>query len=568
MQLILFETLALVGLALVVLFWRKPATRTFPNAFSRRFLPALRRPWIVFLLVGFLGFGASALVTVFTGIPEPRIHDEFSYLLAADTFAHGRATNPPHALWKHFETVHVIQHPTYASKYPPAQGLVLALGQVVFGHPIVGVWLSVGLACTAICWMLAGWCPLRWAWIGGLLAVVRLVFSGPPFFGGLESTAYWSQSYWGGAVGALGGALVFGALPRIMKKQRPRDALWLAIGLAILANSRPFEGLVVSIPVMAVLGIWMVRTRRISWPILLRRVVLPAVLFLLSTASLMGYYNYMVTGKPFLLPYQVHESIYGVAPVFLWQPLKDEPVYNHQSLCDLHKGWSCDWYRTQQSFSGWLMVSTWKIASVWMFFIGILFIPFMAAMPQMWHRRRVKFALGIIALMIAALLVETWALPHYAAPVACLFFLLLVESLRQARFAQWRGKPVGKPLLRAILPALLMSAITSFAVAQHLTPAGWYLERARLLRELDQGRDRHLVMVRYGPNHSPHRQWIYNRADIDAAKVVWAWEMGPQADKELLDYFKDRRVWLLKADQLPPHLTPYRESPSNKRVDR
>ena len=66
-----------------------------------------------------------------------------------------------------------------------------------------------------------------------------------------------------------------------------------------------------------------------------------------------------------------------------------------------------------------------------------------------------------------------------------------------------------------------------------------------MLQELEQGGERHLVLVRYEARHSPHSQWIYNRADIDAAKVVWAWEMGPQADKKIIDYFKDRRVWLV-----------------------
>ena len=218
-MLIFTDTLALVALVLIGLFWRKPTPapmRVFPN-----WVPAaLRRPAVAYVLIGLLAFGGSALVTGVTGIPQPRIHDEFSYLLAADTFAHGRLTNPPHPMWQHFETFHVIQQPTYASKYPPAQGLILALGQVVFGHPIVGVWLSVGLACAAICWMLAGWCPLSWAWLGGLVAVVRLVFSGPDFFDYLETSFYWSQSYWGGAVAALGGALVFGAPPSNHEKTK------------------------------------------------------------------------------------------------------------------------------------------------------------------------------------------------------------------------------------------------------------------------------------------------------------------------------------------------------------
>jgi len=559
----LFESVALVGLLLVSFFRKKPSTRAPLILFPRRLL---RHPSIAFLLIGLLAFAASVFLTVFTGIPQPRVHDEFSNLLAADTFSHGRVTNPPHPLWKHFETFHVIQHPTYASKYPPAQGLTLAWGQVIFGHPIVGVWLSVGLACAAICWMLAGWCPLHWAWLGGLVAVIRIVFSGPSSLK-LISFAYWSQSYWGGTVAVLGGALVFGALPRIIKKQRLRDALWLALGLAILANSRPFEGLVVSIPVVVILVIWIVRTRCISWRIRFLRVVLPVVLVLLLTASSMGFYNFRVTGDPFRMPYQVCESTYAVVPVFLWQSLNAEPQYNHETLCDFYRSYF-DTYLQQRSLKGWVRNSIQKIERFWLFFFGIIFIPsmlFLAVSRQVWRRRNVMFPLGICMLVMAVLLTETWFFPHYAAPVACLAFLLMVESLRQARRFTWQGKPVGQHYVRGVLPMLLVSAIATFTVAQYLQPPSpWWLDRARMLRELEQGKERHLVIVRYGPEHSPHNEWVYNRADIDGAKVVWAREMGPQADRELLDYFNDRRVLLLQADQLPRHLTPYPGSGNNR----
>jgi len=561
---ILIDAATIVGLIPVTLVCGRLAARTRLGFFPGWLSAAARRPLILILLVGFLGFGAGALVTVFTGIPQPRVADEFSYLLAADTFAHGRLTNPPHPLWKHFESFHVIQQPTYASKYPPAQGLVLAFGQVVFGHSIVGVWLSTGIACAAICWMLAGWCPLKWAWIGGLIAVVRIVFSGSPLLGGWASFGYWSQSYWGGTVLALGGALVFGALPRILKKQSLRTALCMALGLAILANSRPFEGLVVSIPVMIVLGIWVVRTRAAGWGILFRRTLMPIILVLLLTALCMCLYDFRVTGDPLRMPYQVYESAYGMVPVFLWQPLKAVPSYNHIALGELYTGWARNWYLLQQSFPGWISVACWKVTSLWWFFIGPLFIPFFAALPKMLRRRSVQFALGTWALLIAALLTETWTLPHYAAPATSLAFVLVVESLRQARLARWRGRPVGQALIYAVLPLLLISAIASFALGHHFGASGWHLERARMLRDLERSQERHLVIVSYGAKHSPHEEWVYNRADIDAAKVVFAREMGPQADRELLEYFKDRRVWLLKAEQLPRRLTPYGVGQSDK----
>jgi hypothetical protein len=49
----------------------------------------------------------------------------------------------------------------------------------------------------------------------------------------------------------------------------------------------------------------------------------------------------------------------------------------------------------------------------------------------------------------------------------------------------------------------------------------------------------HLALVRYENQHNVEGEWVYNSANIDAQKVVWARDMGEAENRELLHYYSE-----------------------------
>jgi hypothetical protein len=527
---------------------------------ERRFSAFARRRTFSVVAVGVLALALRAALLPILPIPEPIIHDEFGYLLAADTFAHGRLTNPTHPMWVHFETFSIIQKPTYQCFAQPAQGLILALGQVVAGHPFWGVWLSVGLMCAAICWMLQGWLPLRWALLGGLLAVIRY-----------GTFTYWANSYWGGAMGAIGGALVLGALPRIKRAPRVRNALLMGLGLAILATSRPFEGLVLSLPVAIALFAWLAGKQNPALRITSRSIVLPLCLVLALLGMGISYYCWRVTGNPLQLPYQAERQQYAVAPYMLWQPLRPEPVYHSAVMKRL--------YAHDEVWAYWFFGSWFgrvaKLFWTWAFYLGpALTLPFLTltlALPFGFSLRHIskgtRFLLCTLVLALIGMECETFNSPHYFSPSAALILALVLLAMRSTCRWEWRGRRSGLFLVRAIplicLCLFVLRAAHGPLAGDEYYENAWYQRgpesfgRAALLKKLDRLPEKQLVVVRYKPDHILFDEWVYNEPNIDAAKVVWARELTPSENEQLLKYFADRRAWLLEADEKPTRLSEY-----------
>jgi hypothetical protein len=499
---------------------------------------------VIFIGIVVLRLSALPLLPV----PVPGIHDEYSYLLLADTIAHGRLANPTHPLWISFETFHVNWLPTYSSMYPPAQGFVLALGQLL-GHPWIGVLLSTGAMCASILWMLQAWLPARWAFLGGVLVALKF---------GIAS--YWMNSYWGGAVAATGGALLLGAFARILHRARVRDALWMGFGVALLANSRPYEGFIFSLPAAGYLFWWMAGKSRATMLRAARvgKVLLPMSAAVILTVGFMGYYNWRLTGSAVLFPHVLNARTYNTPPLFLWEQAQPAVHYHNAQFEDFYNGWERESYQR-----GWADAWAVSLLKTTRFAIGYFWPGALLLVPGWFfglRDRRMRVLLVTLFLGLAGAFAVIWSNPHYAAPLTCVLFAFAVQAVRQLRTMRLRGWRVGLLLSRAAV-LLLLFDVANNVIHRRCDTLRWPCEgdrnRAALMGRLEHTPGKHLVMVRYEDGHNIHDEWVFNGADIDGAKVLWARELDAAQNEKLFGYFKDRQVWLAEPDEDATELVPY-----------
>lgn len=506
----------------------------------------LLRPWIETAARRFAGRTLRCMLALATlpvvlrlaslpyhPVPVPNIYDEFGHLLVADTLRHLRLANPMHPMHRFFETFFVLQEPTYSSIYPLGQGMVLAFGKLLFGVPWAGVVLTTAAFCALTYWMLRAWVSPLSSLAGGLLAVME--------FGPLNT---WMNSYWGGSLAACAGCLVFGALPRLRESGRVRDGVLLGIGLGFHILTRPFE----SVFLLLSAALFLIPVKPKWSP------ALAAALLIVAALGLTLLQNWRVTGRITELPYQLSQYQYGVPAALTFQ---SDPT----SHVDLTPQQAME-YKSQLSFrnSGTETITSYfqrlayRVRFYRFFFLAPLYVALAAYLIayRSPHWLWVLFTLTLFAMGTNFFPAFQY---HYIAAVTCLLVLASVTGLD--RIAQWHG---GREAA-ALLFFLCVIDFGLFYSRSFVSNPSKVERRVKVNRALQETPGQLLVFVRYSPQHVFQDEWVYNEADIDASRIVWARDRGPADNEELRRYYPKRAAWLLDPDVQPPKLIPYQPEP-------
>ncbi len=525
--------LAALLTALVCWFYRRyPA---FSAKAAARFHASTGRVHLYIFAAMFLPLVLRLALLPWVPPPEPHVHDEFGHLLVADTLTAGRLANPPHPLWRHLETIYVVQQPTYSATYPIGQGILLAVGKALTGTPWAGVLLAVVLMCGAISWMLFGCLPPHWAAVGGLLAALNY---------GLAPQ--WVDSYWGGALSAFGGALLFGALCRLRRSPSRTLAVMVGLGWSIVWLTRPFESL---LPLMITWGL--IAAFIIRDPSLWRRWLGPIVLILsiqIFTGCVTALHNRAVTGSFTTLPYQYSQQVYGVPQSLLWQNAIQEPALRFAELREVY--W---WQREVKEranarpvrWLGDILYTTWEWFVTRWYSLPIVLLVFLL------RDRHVVFGVTMMALALTASVLYPFFFPHYIAAYACVMFFLIIRGMMTLYQLSFRGRVVGPVVVLFLMFGGLMTGLRIVPLKamlglSHNTPQAGL--RAQVADRLTRFGGRHVVFVRYGAKHNFHEEWVHNAADVDASPIVWCRASDRIDEAEVTGYYTDRHFWVVTVD--------------------
>jgi hypothetical protein len=83
------------------------------------------------------------------------------------------------------------------------------------------------------------------------------------------------------------------------------------------------------------------------------------------------------------------------------------------------------------------------------------------------------------------------------------------------------------------------------------------VERLRVRHIVESHPGQHICFVRYGVNHPPEQEWIYNTAEIPSQRLIWVRSLGAETDRRIQAAFPGRTAWLVQPDAPLARVEPY-----------
>ncbi len=504
------------------------------------------RPYLSAALIAGIAVCARLALSPFLGIPQLIVPDEMSLTLQAKTYLGGHLANHV-SLLPDFESVYVLIAPTYASMYPVLRSFPLLIGYWLGIGAWGGVLLSMVALTVAVYWMVRQWINARYAFIAALIVTIRY---------GLFSI--WVNSYYGGAFTALGGVLLLGGFKAVKSRPTLLHGAVVGVGVVILMTTRPYEGMLFSVPFGAALIVHFIRSTRLERRALIPVCVAAAVLvgagFGLTLAQ-----NQAVTGDWKVSPYLLYRQTNGQVPAFLVESF--DPVGEGQARyasTRIRTNFDVPYYNLRETWRGVFSSETFRFRVYWNFYVGFaLLIPFLVGIYALRSELTVLLAAASLAVGLS---LENIGFDQYAAPGFGFFMLAIMAGFRSVR--QWRpwGYPYGVALSRLLPLALvigsfipLCSALTGWPVFTYLNshsgaPCCWLRPRSlhtAVADEVDRYGGRNLIIVDSGQQAAVNGELVvFNDPNIDDEKTIWIND-DVELNRLAIERYPGRRIWRL-----------------------
>jgi hypothetical protein len=218
----------------------------------------------------------------------------------------------------------------------------------------------------------------------------------------------------------------------------------------------------------------------------------------------------------------------------------------------------------QNTLAGWARAAVTKIRVVGRQAPSPLFWLLSAAFAlSLMRHLSTQFLILCLSVFVCGVLFQTYYQDHYFGPIAALMAAIHMTSLRRLYALRLGSRRIGRLLVSFVIVYSFLVPLQGRGLTKLVGLANWTsglvfpYQRNEVRRQLQSMPGSHVVLVRYSANHNVLDEWVYNTADIDSSKVVWAREMSPAQNWRLIQYYRDRTVWLLEADATPPRLQRY-----------